>query len=60
MFDWTPLHFASQNGHLCVVEYLVNNKADIKARDKYVTKYFLIKLLNIGHQSIVTIVLRNT
>jgi len=60
MFDWTPLHFASQNGHLNVVEYLVNNKADIKAKDKYVTHNFLIKLLNIGHQSIVTIVLRNT
>jgi len=31
----TPLHFAAQNGHLCVVEYLVNQKADINERNKY-------------------------
>jgi len=29
----TPLHFAAYNGHLNVVEYLVNQKADIKAKD---------------------------
>jgi len=30
----TPLHYASQNGHLSVVEYLVNQKADINAKTK--------------------------
>jgi len=29
----TPLHYAAQNGHLSVVEYLVNQKADINAKD---------------------------
>jgi len=30
----TPLHYASGNGHLSVVEYLVNQKADINAKNK--------------------------
>jgi len=30
----TPLHWAAANGHLSVVEYLVNQKADINAKDK--------------------------
>jgi len=29
----TPLHNAAWNGHLSVVEYLVNQKADINAKD---------------------------
>jgi len=29
----TPLHFAVENGHLSVIEYLVNQKADIKAKN---------------------------
>ena len=29
--NMTPLHYASQYGHLSVVEYLVNQKADINA-----------------------------
>jgi len=29
----TPLHYAAQRGHLSVVEYLVNQKADINAKD---------------------------
>jgi len=32
MFNRTPLHLASQNGNLDVVEYLVNQKADINAQ----------------------------
>ena len=28
-----PLHFAAENGHLNVVEYLLNQKADINAKD---------------------------
>jgi len=28
-----PLHLAAQNGHLSVVEYLVNQKADKNAKD---------------------------
>jgi len=33
IFDWTPLHWAAYNGHLSVVEYLVNQKADINAKN---------------------------
>jgi len=29
----TPLHFASRYGHLSVVEYLINQKADINSKD---------------------------
>jgi len=29
----TPLHFAAANGHLSVVEYLGNQKADINAKN---------------------------
>jgi len=31
----TPLHFAARYGHLSVVEYLVNQKVDINAKDNY-------------------------
>ena len=34
MFNYTPLHLAAINGHLSVVEYLVNQKADINTKDK--------------------------
>ena len=30
----TPLHLAAENGYLSVVEHLVNQKADIKAKTK--------------------------
>ena len=33
MFNWTPLHYAAENGHLSVVEYLVNHKADVNLKD---------------------------
>ena len=36
MINLCPLHDAAQNGHLCVVEYLVNQKADINAKTEYV------------------------
>jgi len=34
MQDASPLHFAAKNGHLNIVEYLVNNKADMNIVDK--------------------------
>jgi len=30
---WTPLHRAAYNGHLSVIEYLVNQKADINGKN---------------------------
>ena len=41
----TPLHFAAQNGHLSVVESLVNQKADINAKSTSVEFLYLIRLL---------------
>jgi len=41
----TPLHYAAINGHLSVVEYLVNQKADINARDNSIDFFNMIKLL---------------
>ena len=32
IFDETPLHYAAQFGHLSVVKYLVNQKADINTQ----------------------------
>ena len=33
MIGWTPLHYAASKGHLSIVEYLVNQKVDINAKD---------------------------
>jgi len=30
--NWTPLHYAANNGHISVVEYLVNQQADINPK----------------------------
>ena len=35
MFNENPLHLASLNGHMSVVEYLVNQKVDMNAKGKY-------------------------
>ena len=52
-----PLHFAAENGHLSVVEYLVNQKADIN--DKDIMFLYLIKLLFIMLLKMVILVLLN-
>jgi len=41
----TPLHWAAIYGHLSVVEYLVNQKADINAKDYNVEFLYLMRLL---------------
>jgi len=33
VYPQTPLHFASQKGHLVVVEFLVRSGADLNAKD---------------------------
>jgi len=41
----TPLHYAAANGHLSVVEYLINQKADINAIEYSFEFLYLIILL---------------
>jgi len=41
----TPLHYAAQQGHLSVVEYLINQKADINANNNNFEIYYLMRLL---------------
>ena len=55
----TPLHLASINGHLSVVEYLINQKADINANTKNVEFYYLIIPLFIGLLEMVILALLN-
>ena len=45
LFNNTPLHYATNNGHLCVVKYLVNQKADINAIGFSIEFLYLIRLL---------------
>jgi len=56
----TPLHRAAQQGHLSVVEYLVNQKADINAKGERVEFLYLIGLLFIMLLKMVILVLLNT
>jgi len=55
----TPLHLAAENGHLSVVEYLFNQKADIDAKDSDVEFLYLIGLLIIMQQKRVILGLLN-
>ena len=59
MFNQTPLHWAAQNGHLSVIEYLVNQKADINAKNNYVEFLYLMRLLFIMLLDMVILVLLN-
>ena len=45
MFNMTPLHSAIKNGHLSIVEFLVNQKAEINAKDDYFVTFYLNGLL---------------
>jgi len=58
--DWAPLHLAADNGHLRVVEYLVNQKADINAKNTSVEFLYLIGLLFIMLLIMVFLVLLNS
>jgi len=44
-YGWTPLDLASKNGHLSVVEYLVNQKVDMNTNDYHYVFLYLIGLL---------------
>jgi len=55
----TPLHWAAYNGHLSVVEYLVNQKADINAIGENVEFLYLNILLFIMLLKKVILVLLN-
>ena len=47
MENSTPLHYAAKYGNFSVVEYLVNQKADLNARTKDIEFIYLIGLLSI-------------
>jgi len=55
----TPLHFAAEKGHLSVVEYLVDQQADINAKNQDVEFLYLIILLFIELLLMVILVLLN-
>jgi len=55
----TPLHYAATNGHLSVVEYLVNHKVDINVKTYDVEFLYLIGLLFIMLLKMVILVLLN-
>jgi len=55
----TPLHWAALRGHLSVVEYLVNQKADINAIAFDVEFLYLIGLLFILLLKMIILVLLN-
>jgi len=57
--DKAPLHYAAANGHISVVEYLVNQKADINTKAKYVDLLNLMRLLFIMLLLMVILVLLN-
>jgi len=59
MIRSTPLHFSSCYGHLSVVEYLVNQKADINAKNIIFEFLYLIGLLFIILLRMVILVLLN-
>jgi len=42
MKNSTPIHFSSSYGHLRVVEFLINHKASLNAKDDSVAFYYLI------------------
>jgi len=56
MFNETPLHFASHNGNHTIVEYLVNHKVDMNAKNKENDILFLTRLLFIMLHIIVILV----
>jgi len=51
-FNLTPLLLAAANGHLSVVEYLINQKADINAKDDIGNTHLHYAAVN-GHLSVV-------
>jgi len=57
IFHNSPLHYASDNGHLSVVEYLVSQKADVNAKSFSIEILDLIGLLFILLLKMVILVL---
>jgi len=51
--DSTALHYASANGHISIVEYLVNKGADINAKNcGIIFRFFHHPLFNIQHKMV--------
>jgi len=56
----TTLHLAALKGHLCVVEYLLHQGADINEKAKGVEFLFIMRLLFIKLLIKIILVLLNT
>ena len=56
-YGWTPLIFASDNGHKEIVEMLMRAGADIEKADKYGWTPLIVAINN-GHKEIVEILIR--
>jgi len=59
IYGQSYLHWAAENGHLSVVEYLFNQKADIKAKNNDVEFLYIMRLLFIELLDMVILVLLN-
>ena len=59
MTNSTPIHFAAFKGHTNVVEYLLNQEADLNAKDSNAALIYLVKLLFIMLLQMVILVLLN-
>jgi len=53
----TPLHWATKKGYLFVVDYLVNQKVDINAKDNSVESEYFYGLPFIMLQKIVILII---
>ena len=42
--NWTPLHFASENGFFEIVELLIKYKADLSPKDNFIDDFPIIRL----------------
>lgn len=48
MYTSTPLHWASQKGNILVVEYLIEQGANVNAKNKWLLLHFFLGLLFTG------------
>jgi len=60
LYDWTALHWAAAKGNRRLVEYLIDNGADINAKTSEVSHFCFCGRLSIAQLKMVIQVLLNT